>query len=79
MAWSIIMVKRADMFIRKYGEPLAFFFFNEELATMTESNKRAFDQPPTTINQPPIYLVCGPYRVNVTQPSTFETAFCQPS
>ena len=30
------------MFIRKYGEPLAFFFFNEELATMTESNKRAF-------------------------------------
>ena len=36
------LVKRADMFIRKYGEPLAFFFFNEELATMTESNKRAF-------------------------------------
>ena len=22
------LVKRADMFIRKYGEPLAFFFFN---------------------------------------------------
>lgn len=36
------LVKRADMFVRKYGEPLAFFFFNEELATMTESNKRAF-------------------------------------
>ena len=36
------LVKRADMFIRKYGEPLPFFFFNEELATMTESNKRAF-------------------------------------
>jgi hypothetical protein len=36
------LVKRADMFIRKYGEPLSFFFFNEELATMTESNKRAF-------------------------------------
>lgn len=36
------LVKRADSFIRKYGEPLAFFFFNEELATMTESNKRAF-------------------------------------
>ena len=36
------LVKRADMFIRKYGEPLAFFFFHEELATMTESNKRAF-------------------------------------
>ena len=36
------LVKRADMFIRKYGEPLAFFFFNEELATMTESIKRAF-------------------------------------
>ena len=36
------LVKRADMFIRKYGEPLAFWFFNEELATMTESNKRAF-------------------------------------
>jgi hypothetical protein len=30
------------MFIRKYGEPLSFFFFNEELATMTGSNKRAF-------------------------------------
>ena len=36
------LVKRADMFIRKYGEPLTFWFFNEELATMTESNKRAF-------------------------------------
>ena len=36
------LVKRADMFIRKYGEPLSFFFFNEELATMTESNRRAF-------------------------------------
>lgn len=36
------LVKRADMFIRKYGEPLTFFFFNEELATMTESNRRAF-------------------------------------
>ena len=36
------LVKRADMFIRKYGEPLSFFFFNEELATMTESNKCAF-------------------------------------
>lgn len=36
------LVKRADMFIRKYGEPLAFWFYNEELATMTESNKRAY-------------------------------------
>jgi len=36
------LVKRADMFVRKYGDPLAFFFFSEELATMTESNKRAF-------------------------------------
>ncbi len=36
------LVKRADMFVRKYGETLAFFFFSEELATMTESNKRAF-------------------------------------
>ena len=36
------LVKRADMFVRKYGEPLAFWFYNEELATMTESNKRAF-------------------------------------
>jgi len=36
------LVKRADMFIRKYGEPMAFWFFNEEMATMTESNKRAF-------------------------------------
>ena len=36
------LVKRADMFLRKYGETLAFFFFSEEIATMTESNKRAF-------------------------------------
>ena len=36
------LVKRADMLVRKYGEPLAFWFYNEELATMTESNKRAF-------------------------------------
>lgn len=36
------LVKRADMMVRKYGEPLSFFFFSEELATMTESNKRAF-------------------------------------
>lgn len=36
------LVKRADMFVRKYGETLAFFFFSEELSTMTESNKRAF-------------------------------------
>lgn len=36
------LVKRADMFLRKYGETLAFFFFSEELSTMTESNKRAF-------------------------------------
>ncbi len=36
------LIKRADMFVRKYGEPLAFWFYNEELATMTESNKRAF-------------------------------------
>lgn len=36
------LVKRADMFLRKYGETMAFFFFSEELATMTESNKRAF-------------------------------------
>lgn len=36
------LVKRADMFFRKYGEPVSFFFYNEELATMTESNKRAF-------------------------------------
>ena len=36
------LVKRADMFNRKYGEPLTFFFFNEELSTMVESNKRAF-------------------------------------
>lgn len=36
------LVKRADMFLRKYGETLAFFFFSEELATMTDSNKRAF-------------------------------------
>lgn len=36
------LVKRADMMVRKYGSPLSFFFFSEELATMTESNKRAF-------------------------------------
>ena len=36
------LVKRADMMVRKYGSPLSFFFFSEELATMTESNRRAF-------------------------------------
>jgi len=36
------LVKRADMMVRKYSSPLAFFFYSEELATMTESNKRAF-------------------------------------
>lgn len=36
------LVKRADMFARLYHEPMAFWFFNEELATMTDSNKRAF-------------------------------------
>ena len=30
------LVKRADMFIRTYGEPLTFWVYNEELATMTE-------------------------------------------
>ena len=36
------LVKRADMFIRKYGEPLAFLLFSEELSTMTEGNKKAY-------------------------------------
>lgn len=36
------LVKRADMFVRKYGEPLAFMFFSEELATMSEGNKKAY-------------------------------------
>lgn len=36
------LVKRADMFIRKYGEPLAFMLFSEELATMSEGNKKAY-------------------------------------
>ena len=36
------LVKRADMFIRKYGEPLAFMLFSEELSTMTEGNKKAY-------------------------------------
>ncbi len=36
------LVKRADMFIRKYGEPLTFMLFSEELATMTESNRMAY-------------------------------------
>ncbi len=36
------LVKRADMFIRKYGEPLTFFLFSEELSTMTEGNKKAY-------------------------------------
>lgn len=36
------LVKRADMMVRKYGSPLSFFFYSEELATMTESNRRAF-------------------------------------
>ena len=30
------------------------------------------DQPPTTNDQAPIYLVCGPYRVNVTAPGTYH-------
>ena len=36
------LVKRADMFIRKYGEPLTFMLFSEELSTMTEGNKKAY-------------------------------------
>jgi len=36
------LVKRADMFIRKYGEPLTFMLFSEELATMSEGNKKAY-------------------------------------
>lgn len=36
------LVKRADMFIRKYGEPLAFMLFSEELSTMSEGNKKAY-------------------------------------
>ncbi len=31
----------------------------------------AFDQPPATNNQPPIYLSCGPYKVNVAEPGTY--------
>ena len=29
-------------------------------------------QPPATTNQPPIYLTCGPYRVNVAAPGTYS-------
>jgi len=36
------LVKRADMFMRKYGEPLAFMLFSEELSTMSEGNKKAY-------------------------------------
>lgn len=36
------LVKRADMFIRKYGEPLTFMLFSEELSTMSEGNKKAY-------------------------------------
>ena len=36
------LVKRADMFIRKYGEPLAFMLFSEELSTMSEGNKKVY-------------------------------------
>lgn len=36
------LVKRADMFLRKYGEPLAFMLFSEELATMAEGNRKAY-------------------------------------
>lgn len=36
------LVKRADMFIRKYGEPLSFMLFSEELATMSEGNRKAY-------------------------------------
>ena len=31
----------------------------------------AFNQAPSTLHQTPIYLVCGPYRVNVTEPGTY--------
>ena len=30
------------------------------------------DQQPSTNNQQPIYLVCGPYKVTVTQPGTYS-------
>lgn len=36
------LVKRADYFVRKYGEPLTFMLFSEELATITEGNKKAY-------------------------------------
>jgi len=36
------LVKRADMFIRKYGEPLTFMVFSEELSTISEGNKKAY-------------------------------------
>lgn len=36
------IVKRADTFMRKYGEPLTLWLWAEELAAATDSNKRAF-------------------------------------
>ncbi len=36
------LVKRADMLVRKYGEPLTFMLFSEELATMAEGNRKAY-------------------------------------
>ena len=42
------LVKRFDLARRKYGDIVSLFFFNEELATMTDNNKRAFADMNTT-------------------------------
>lgn len=42
------LVKRFDLSKRKYGDIVSLFFFSEELATMTDNNKRAFADMNTT-------------------------------
>lgn len=37
-----MLTKRADAIQTKYGDPLAFFLFAEEMALLADSNKRAF-------------------------------------
>lgn len=36
------LIKRADMFLRKYGDTMAFFFFCEELAGISEGYRQAY-------------------------------------
>ena len=38
------LVKRADFMVRRYGEPLSFFIFADELATLTKGSGRQRDE-----------------------------------